>query len=214
MKLFACSLILVASISPSCRSMKYAALEKVGIEKRDLFKSNLKETHDAQKDAQQSVQTALEKIRALYGSTVSSAEKIYDEVSARYNDIERRATRLSERKESLDTVAKDLFKEWKSELRDYSSASLRSASEKKLKSTESSYERLRDELEQSEAQMKKVLSRFKEQVTFLKHNLNAEALQTLNKEKLSIEKDMAALVKEINEAAEQSRKLMQEDTSG
>lgn len=203
------SILLFSSVA-GCRTAKYAALEKVGIEKRDIFKSNMKQTREAQEEVKESFQGALSELRAMYGSSGSKLEKTYDAVSAKYEDASGEAAELTKRVDALNTVARDLFKEWKGELKDFSSPELRDKSEKKLQATQKSYEALYKELMASEKQMNKVLSQYREQVTYLKHNLNAQALQTLSKEKTSIEGDMAKLVRDMNDSISQTEKFIKE----
>lgn len=67
---------------------------------------------------------------------------------------------------------------------------------------EEKYETLNDEYEDSEARaegkMKPVLAAFKDQVLYLKHNLNAKAIAALEGELSSIRGDVDVLIKEMD----------------
>jgi hypothetical protein len=59
-------------------------------------------------------------------------------------------------------------------------------------------------MKRAEKKIAPVLSAFRDQVLFLKHNLNAQAVASLQGELVSIESDVASLIREmeasINEA--------------
>ena len=76
-------------------------------------------------------------------------------------------------------MAADLFKEWEKELEQISSASLRESSRNQLQETRRRYDELHAGLKRAERCMDPVLARFKDQVLYLKHNLNAEAIASL-----------------------------------
>ena len=54
----------------SCSTVKYKSLEKVGIHKRDILVSNVKDARDAQEEAQEQFKDALER----FGSVVNIEE--------------------------------------------------------------------------------------------------------------------------------------------
>lgn len=59
------------------------------------------------------------------------------------------------------------------------------------------YERLIGAMKRAEKKMQPVLSAFKDQVLFLKHNLNAQAIASLQNELVSVESDVASLIKDM-----------------
>jgi len=50
--LFRAAAIAIVFVLSGCTTIKYNALEKVGIHKRDLLVDNVEDTRDAQKEAQ------------------------------------------------------------------------------------------------------------------------------------------------------------------
>jgi len=79
-------------------------------------------------------------------------------------------------------VAEALFAEWEEELDQYASRSLRSSSRQKLKLTQQHYGQLISAMRRAETKIEPVLRVFQDQVLYLKHNLNAKAIASLEHE--------------------------------
>jgi hypothetical protein len=52
-------------------------------------------------------------------------------------------------------------------------------------------------MKRAEKKMGPVIAAFKDQVLFLKHNLNAQAIASLKQELVSVENDIASLIKDM-----------------
>ncbi len=107
---------------------------------------------------------------------------------------------------SVEQVAGDMFKEWGEENKQYSNEKLRAASEQRLDETRDRYRELVGVMKQASSKMDPVLAAFKDQVLYLKHNLNASAIASLQDTSAEIESDVATLIRDmetsINEANE------------
>jgi hypothetical protein len=97
----------------------------------------------------------------------------------------------------VETVANDLFAEWQKEITEYQNADLRRKSEENLAQTKSRYGQLLEAMKRAESKMKPVLAAFKDQVLFLKHNLNAQAVASLQTTAVQIDGDVAELIKDM-----------------
>jgi hypothetical protein len=107
---------------------------------------------------------------------------------------------VRERIDSIESVAADLFSEWKGELDEISSPDLRKKSAMQLDETRSRYERLITAMKQAESRMEPVLVAFRDQVLFLKHNLNAQAISSLQTTVIEIEDDVTKLIEEMKQS--------------
>ena len=106
----------------------------------------------------------------------------------------------------MGSVAEDLFKEWEQEIDDYSDPDLRRQSQRLLTDTRADYRRLMTAMRRAEAAMGPVLALFNDQVLFLRHNLNARAIGSLESELADIERATAKLIEEMERSiAEASR---------
>ena len=65
-----------------------------------------------------------------------------------------------------------------------------------------------DAMKRVENKIDPVLSAFRDQVLFLKHNLNAQAIASLKSELASVEDDVAALIKEMEASIAEADKFI------
>jgi ElaB/YqjD/DUF883 family membrane-anchored ribosome-binding protein len=192
----AASTLMVAA----CSSTYYKAMESVGFEKRDILVDRVEDARDAQDDAAEQFTSALEQFRSVIEVDGGELEKMYDRMNLEFERSVEQAEEVSERIESVEAVAEDLFDEWESELEQYSSAGLRAESARLLRDTRTRYQQLMSAMRKAESAMPPVLEAFEDQVLVLKHNLNARAIGALRNELDHIERDTARLVADMQKA--------------
>ncbi len=184
--------------------MYYGALEQVGIHKRELLVERVEAAQESQEDAKQEFEDALEAFRATVKVDGGELEQRYDKLKAQYKYCQSRAQNVRDRIAAVEDVAESLFREWEAELNDYSRDDLRRASETQLRETRREYNRLITAMTRAEKKMDPVLTAFADQVLFLKHNLNARAIASLKNEVTVVERDVAALIEEMNAAIKEA----------
>ncbi|MES3036444.1 MAG: DUF2959 family protein [Bdellovibrionota bacterium] len=190
-------------IKKAVNNVKYSAYEAIGMEKRDLFKKEVKNVKKDQEQTGESFKDALEELKAIYGFDGGKLERQYKKLNSSYEDAEKRANEVHASVARLSTVATDLFTEWRKEIGEMDSADLRAKSMASLGETEKKYESFFKSLKKSEAKMDPVLRKLKDQVIFMKHNLNAQAITGLKNESAKIEGDIDALIKDMNSSIAQ-----------
>ena len=192
-------LVLVCSqmLLLGCASAYYDALESIGVHKRDIFVDRIEESLEVQKEGQAQFESALEQFKATVDFDGGGLEKAYNLFNDEYEESEEAANAISEHISAVESVADALFEEWSDELDLYTSPSLRRASERQYKSTQKKYQRLLASMRRVEETMQPVLATMRDNVLFLKHNLNARAIDTLKGELGSINRDMSKLVKNV-----------------
>jgi Protein of unknown function (DUF2959) len=183
-----------------CQSAYYSAAEQVGYHKRDILVDRVEDSRDAQADAQEQFESALEQLSVMIDFDGGDLEDMYDDMVDVYEDSADAAEQVSERIDAVEHVAKSLFKEWEAEIAEYSSARLKADSQGKLRETRRRYDQMVVALRRSEAKMPPVLSALNDNVLYLKHNLNAQAVASLQVEFADIEKDIELLIAEMNKA--------------
>jgi hypothetical protein len=196
-------------LAAGCRTTYYATMEKFGVHKRDMLKNNVEEARDEQKKATEQFKDALTRLRELYNIEGGDLEKTYDRLKADFDRSEKRATAVRERIDKVETVAADLFKEWEKEISEMESSKLASQSREKLRATREKYESLHTAMQRAEGSMEPVLKQFRDQVLYLKHNLNAQAIGALKGETLDIEKEIQQLIKDMNTSIQQADSFVQ-----
>ncbi len=192
-------LVLVCSqmLLLGCASAYYDALESIGVHKRDIFVDRIEESLEVRKEGQAQFESALEQFKTTVDFDGGGLEKAYNLFNDEYEESEEAANAISEHISAVESVADALFEEWSDELDLYTSPSLRRASERQYKSTQKKYQRLLASMRRVEESMQPVLATMRDNVLFLKHNLNARAIDTLKGELGSINRDMSKLVKNM-----------------
>lgn len=191
------ALVLLMLALAGCSTAYYKTMEAFGKEKRDLLRSNVEAARDEQTEAQEEFKDALTQLKELTQFEGGELEDTYNALKDQFEDCEDRANAVRGRIDKIDEIAADLFVEWEKEIDQISSEAMRQDSAKKRKATQQRYSGLHGALEASEKRMDAVLVRFRDNVLYLKHNLNAQAVGALDNEVVSIEKDVSALIKEM-----------------
>lgn len=195
-----------APLLTSCSSAYYRALETVGIEKRDILVDRVEEARDSQTDAKEQFTSALDRYRSVVNVDGGDLEEIYDRLAREFERSEARAQAVGDRVAAVESVAEDLFAEWEDEIGQYSDADLRRQSQRLLTATRADYRRLIAAMRRADAAMEPVLTLFRDQVLYLRHNLNARAIGSLETELADIERATARLIEEMERSiAEASR---------
>lgn len=181
----------------SCKSVYYGALETVGVHKRDIMVDRVASGRDAQVAAQEQFRSALEQFSAVVDVQGGDLEKKYEKLNKEFERSTSRARAVNERIAAIESVSKALFKEWQAELKQYTSPELRRASEGKLKETERAYGVLMRSMKDAAAKMDPVLNAFQDQVLYLKHNLNARAIASIQPAADKVKSDVERLILEM-----------------
>lgn len=192
-------LVLAVSLaSPGCQSIYYDTMESFGVEKRHILVDRIEDGRDDQREAQEQFQTTLEAFKAVTGFDGGDLEDTYDRLNSEYTASEARADAVRKRIDSIEQVAADLFEEWQTEIGQISDAKLRSGSSARLRDTRGRYDQLIAAMRRAESRMDPVLAAFRDRVLYLKHNLNARAIASLEADLGEIEADVDQLVRDMN----------------
>ena len=202
------ALVLSIFTLTGCQSAYYSAMEQVGYHKRDIMVDRVEDAKESQQDAQEEFTSALEALSSLTNFNGGDLEDMYNKINDKYQDSEKAAQNVSDRISAIEDVSDALFAEWQDELDLYTSASLRRSSEQKLRETKSSYQTMLSAMKRAEKKMDPVLNTLRDNTLYLKHNLNASAVGSLQGEFMSLEKDIAFAIKQMNAAIEESDKFL------
>ncbi|GLS27130.1 DUF2959 domain-containing protein [Marinibactrum halimedae] len=201
------ALSLIVGVS-GCETAYYATLEQFGFHKRDILVDSIADARDSQTDAKEQFSSALERFRAELGTPEGDLSDKYDLLSDEYERSVDKADAVRDRIETVENVAEALFEEWESELSQYTSADLRRRSREKWVETRSKYEAMVSAMHRAEVRMEPVLNTFKDQVLFLKHNLNAQAVASLKTEFQSLDRSIQGLVGEMEKSIQEANQFI------
>lgn len=208
-RLITSGLIAASLLLSGCQSAYYGAMEKVGYHKRDIMVDRVKDAKESQEDAQKEFSSALEEMQALLNHDGGNLEKAYNKAKDEYESAQSAADNVSNRIKKVEDVAEALFDEWQDEIGEISKASLRRNSEAKLKETRRAYKQLIKSMHRAESKMPPILTAMKDNMLYLKHNLNAQAIGAIKGEFASLQTDISGLIKEMNKSINESNKFIE-----
>jgi len=187
-----CGLLVMALAG--CQTAYYATMEKLGYHKRDILVSRVEEARTSQAEAKAQFESALDRFRRVVQVPSSALEATYTQLKAEFDKSEAAAHAVQTRIAAVEEVAEALFTEWAAELPQYTNDTLRRASARQLAQTRQRYTPLIGAMKRAATTMTPVLAAFRDQVLFLKHNLNAQAIAAVQRELVTVEADIAALI--------------------
>jgi DNA repair exonuclease SbcCD ATPase subunit len=200
--------LLIASILTGCDTLYLGAMEKIGYAKRDILSSRVKAARDAQEEAKQEIQSALEEFGKVVNFSGGDLEATYKKLNGELESSEERAETVRKRINDVESVGDALFKEWNKELDQYSSKELRRKSEAKYTQTKARYGEMLAAMKKAEQRIDPVLKPLRDQVLYLKHNLNATALSSLKGEVVKVDAQVNQLVKDMNRSIAEADKFI------
>lgn len=192
-----------------CESAYYSTMEKVGVHKRDILSDRIEGARDAQEEAKQQFRSALERFSVELGFEGGELEDKYNALNDEFEASEARAEEVRDRIGAVESVAEALFEEWEDELDQYTSSGLRRQSANQLKSTQRRYQTMLTAMHKAEKRMGPVLNTFRDQVLYLKHNLNARAISSLKNEFGSLKKDINILIRDMEASIDQANQFIE-----
>lgn len=191
------SLLLTILLLSSCTQLYYKAQEKIGNEKRDILVDRIKKGREDQEKAKEQYKDTLAAFQAATGFKGGQTEEVYKKLKKEYDEAADRTKKVSDRISSIEQVSGDMFNEWDKELSGMGNAELRTKSNGLLKATRRRYSDLIRKMKAVEAKARPVLKAFEDQVLFIKHNLNAEAITSLKTNVVKMDADVQILIKDI-----------------
>lgn len=206
--------VLSAVLLGGCSSLYYNTMEKLGFEKRDILVDRVENARDSQNDAQETFRSSLERFQSVVDTPDTELKERYAEISDAYEDSLSSAEDVRDRIDKVEDVAEALFEEWEDELGEYESDSLRRSSAQQLDETRTQYSQLIRRMHDAEERMDPVLEAFQDQVLYLKHNLNAQAIGSLENELVGIRQDVDALIRNMEQSIEESEAFIRRFRDG
>lgn len=188
----------------ACSSVYYGTMEKVGIHKRDIMVDRVKAARDTQNETKEQFVSAMEQFKSVVHFKGGDLEKEYNKLNATLKKSEAKAAEVRDRIRAVENVSEALFDEWRAEIKQYANDSLRRSSQNKYDATRKKYAELIKAMKKAEAKLEPALVPLRDQVLFMKHNLNARAIAGLTSEVAGVQTNVDKLVKEMEIAIAQA----------
>jgi prefoldin subunit 5 len=192
----------------ACSNMYYGAMEKFGVHKREILVDRVGAARNSQMEAKEQFLTAMEQFKSLVNFQGGDLEKSYQKLDATLKKSESKAADVRNRIEAVEDVSQALFKEWRSEIKQFSSDSLRKESQRQYNLTEQKYTTFITAMKRAEGKLEPALVPLRDQVLFMKHNLNARAIAGLSNELISVQSNVDDLVRDIERAIAQADEFL------
>jgi chromosome segregation ATPase len=197
-------MLLAAASFAACSTVKYEALEQVGVYKRDILVDRVEDARDSQADTREEVLAAYEELNILIGEEGGELERQYKRLNRKVERSKDAIEELDDHLAAIDEVSADLFEEWEEELAEYNSAALRADQEQKLRESRRQFTSLRQRMQVARDRVDPVMAVLNDNVLYLKHSLNARALDALRGEATALEGKVDALIADMQVAIDEA----------
>ncbi|RBP48571.1 DUF2959 family protein [Arenicella xantha] len=171
---------------------------------RDVLISRIEQASAAQQDTAEEFRTALDKFKSVTAFNGGDLEKQFNTLNDAFKNSEAAAQDVSARVETVVTATNRLLSEWRDELNDYHDPQFKQKAQQQFDQTRRQSEQLIAAMRATQAKTEPVLGAFRDQVLFIKHNLNMQAIGSLKQESATIETDVDLLIKEMEASVAQA----------
>jgi hypothetical protein len=166
-------------------------------EPRDVLVTRVEAARDVQQETAEEFKSALERFKAVTQFEGGDLEKKFNQLNSAFEDSEDAAKNVSSRIDRVTDATNKLLKEWRTELEDYHDATIKARASEQFDETRLHADRMISAMRKAEQKTKPVLDAFRDQVLFVKHNLNMQAISSLTEESSIIERDVEQLIIEM-----------------
>jgi hypothetical protein len=181
-------------LAKKIRNVYYNARESIGEHKRDIVVAHVEQACVGLQETRDEFEDALERFKSLVYVNETTLDHKYNLLNRQYQFCCVKSSAVSDRIRAIEQVSAALFAEWENELGEYTNRNLRAHSKQQLKLARQNYTKLIKAMQKAETKIQPVLSAFKDQVLYLKHNLNAQAIAALRHEFIEIGIDISQLI--------------------
>ncbi|MGI6458054.1 MAG: DUF2959 family protein [bacterium] len=183
-------------------------LQLIGREHREKMTFLVQHAKEDQEAAKEQFRSALEEFSSLINFQGGDLQTKYEQLQYQYEQSQERAKQVHTRIEQIENVAGKLFEEWEGELELYQNRELRNSSQRKLVDTQAKYRDFINAMKRAEQKMQPVLDMFQDQVLFLKHNLNASAISSMEGTVVTLQSDVSELVRELERSIAEANQFI------
>jgi hypothetical protein len=194
------ALVVAAIVAALTTTDLATGVDRFWKEPRDLLVDRVEDARDSQQAAAEEFRDALTEFKSVVDVAPSDLERQYSRLNAAYERSASAAGDIGKRVDRVVSASNRLLEEWRDELAQYNDPALKQLAQQQFDDTRAHARKLIESMRQSEQSMQPVLASFRDQVLYLKHNLNLSAIAALEGEAATIETDVDALIEEMNRA--------------
>jgi hypothetical protein len=194
-------------LSKSIRKVYYSTRESIGDHKREIVVYQVEQACISLQETKEEFEETLERFKSLVCVNDSGLDHRYNLLNRQYQFCRSKSDAVSNKIRAIQEVSEALFIEWESELDQYSNRALRNSSKQQLKAARQNYARLIKAMQRAESKIHPVLAAFKDQVLYLKHNLNSRAIAALQHEFIEMSVDMSQLILAMEQTIQEASRF-------
>jgi hypothetical protein len=197
-------LLFVVLLSAGCGTMQRATGERFSLARQDQLVSQLGVAAGTHRNAHDQVIRASEAYEVLFQPLQEGGtyRERYDVLGVEFTRTEQRVREMGEATKRLERMARDYFVDWEARLYEFADPTIREASRRQLDGSRREYERILTDVRRTQARAERVTNAFGDQVRFLRHNLNQQALSALQQPAIELQLEFQDLLTEMDSAAE------------
>ncbi len=202
------SLFTLCLLFTSCSQVYYGAMDKLGYEKRHILVSRVKKAKSTQEEAKEEFSSALEEFMAASNYQGGSLERTYNRIERAYESSRKQADEVRNRNDAVENTGNALFTEWEQEINTFSDVSLATSSRQQYDAAKVRFRELSAAMSAAESKLDPVLTKFRDQTLYLKHNLNARAINALESQVARVRIDVAQLIAEMEHSISEADRFI------
>ncbi len=150
-------------------------------------------------DTKLQLMKTLDVYNALMADDATDRKKLYNSLQKEMENTEKRRATIGEVAATMSAEADTLFKQWTDSAAAIENADLRKKSEERLAATQASYAEIGTVGQKASDLYGPFMKNLQDQVTFLGHDLNAEAVASLKPEAAKINEAASKLIQSIDD---------------
>lgn len=177
-------------------------------EPRDVLVDRVETARDVQLETAEEFKSALQQFKEVTHFDGGDLEQKFRTLSSAFERSEDAAEEVEGRVDRVVTATNRLLGEWRAELDDYHDSSIRTRAEQQFDATRIQAEKLIAVMRKAEQKTEPVLGAFRDQVLFIKHNLNMQAISSLQQETKVIEENVSALIQEMENSIDEAEQFI------
>ena len=175
-------------------------IDQLWKEPRDVLVDRVADARDAQSEAVHEFKSAMQEFQAVTGFNGGDLEASFERLNAAYQRSVSSADDIGRRVDKVVNASNGLLEEWREELAQYHDAAIRRRAEVQFDQTRQRARDLIAAMRNAEQKAAPVLAVFKDQVLYIKHNLNMQAVHSLQGQTEQIQNDVSALIAEMEQS--------------
>lgn len=203
-------LIVSMVLLTGCQGTYFATMEALGQHKRDILMERIAKTSKSQVKAKKQFQTLLENISDIKDFEDGKIESKYKKLNSEFKKGQVKARDVDRKIKEVEEVAKLFFREWEDELEVYFNEKLRRSSEQQLGRRRTRCLEVIHAMKSAESKIEPALSRMGDYVLYLKHNINAKTVVSLDEELAVVKENLALVVQGMEVSISEANKFVAE----